>query len=135
VQEPDWKNPSHIARMIIVSNALKFEKQIISELPFYFNKHNDYLSDLYPEYIELDDSSMKTQKSKTFNSLLSNRCAYLLKPNTLGSPTTSLVYNNDGGDFINVDFAQYFTRIVSNSIKALVEEQNSQSINVFFYKY
>lgn len=51
IQEPDWKNPQHLGKMIIICNIIEADKNLKKNLPFYFQKHSSYLQDTFPEYL------------------------------------------------------------------------------------
>lgn len=51
IQEPDWKNPHHLGKMIIICNTIETDENLKKNLPFYFQKHSNYLQDTFPEYL------------------------------------------------------------------------------------
>ena len=48
MREPDWKSPLHIARIILIANSLQKTGDCENLLPFYFDKHLNYLTQIYP---------------------------------------------------------------------------------------
>mmetsp|Transcript_5549 Transcript_5549/g.4701 ORF Transcript_5549/g.4701 Transcript_5549/m.4701 type:complete len:216 (-) Transcript_5549:971-1618(-) len=50
VQEPDWKWPTHIAKIVILATVEEFDDKIIRTYPFYYKKHLAYLKDAHPDY-------------------------------------------------------------------------------------
>ena len=51
IQEKDWKDTQSVVRIILLSNALKFNSQLIDRYPHYYKKHVILLKDLYPNLI------------------------------------------------------------------------------------
>lgn len=60
IQEKDFKDPESIVRVILLSNALKFNQGLIERYPHYFKKHVILLKESYPSLIfdmENDDNN------------------------------------------------------------------------------
>ena len=62
IKEPNWKDPIYLAKLIVICNAISSENKIMLELPFYFEKHYNYVKDVFPQFIEQSiPKDIKTQ--------------------------------------------------------------------------
>lgn len=68
IKEPDWKDPVYLAKLIVICNVINLERNIQNEMPFYFEKHYNYIKDIFPKFIESNDEIKKISK-KNNNSL------------------------------------------------------------------
>ena len=52
IKEPNWRDPIYLAKLIIICNAIDSNNRERLELPFYFEKHYNYVKDVFPQFIE-----------------------------------------------------------------------------------
>jgi hypothetical protein len=50
IQEPNWKNPEHIGKMILMTTLFFKSAELKTDYPNYFERHVEFLKDIYPEY-------------------------------------------------------------------------------------
>lgn len=65
IKEPDWKDPVYLAKLIIICNVVSLDKNVKNDLPFYFEKHYNYVQDIFPQFIQKSQNIIKDEEESS----------------------------------------------------------------------
>ena len=51
LQEKNWNDRAHQAKIVLLANAIKEKPKLIHKMPYYHQKHINYISHIYPQFI------------------------------------------------------------------------------------